>query len=65
MLRYHTAYYLRKGQDNMVVAEILDFPGVFSQGLDPLPVPNPDASAPGADLVELLPLTVEVGAAKP
>ena len=89
MLRYHAAYYLRKGQDNMVVAEILDFPGVFSQGFDlpdarrmiadaltdiaqmyleegrSLPMPNPDASAPDADLVELLPLTVEVGAAKP
>jgi len=73
----------------MVVAEVLDFPGVVSQGFDladarlmiasaledmaqmhleegkPLPVPNPDAAAPDADLVELMPLTVEVGASKP
>jgi len=72
----------------MVVAEVLDFPGVMSQGFDlpdarsmvasalldvaqvrlqqglPLPMPNTDASAPEADLIELLPLTVEVGAAK-
>ena len=89
MLRYHVAYYLPKGDDRMVVAEVLDFPGVLSQGFDladaqlmiasaledmaqmhleegkPLPVPNPDAAAPDADLVELMPLTVEVGASKP
>ena len=69
----------------MVVAEVLDFPGVLSQGFDlpdarlmitsalediaqsyleegrPLPIPNPDASDPEADLVELLPLSVEAG----
>ena len=62
----------------MVVAEVLDFPGVVSQGFDladarvmiasaleemaqmlleegrPLPVPNPEASARDADLVESL-----------
>jgi hypothetical protein len=27
----------------------------------PLPVPNPNATAPEADLVELMPLSVEVG----
>jgi predicted RNase H-like HicB family nuclease len=72
----------------MVVAEVLDFPGVFSQGFDlpdarsmvasalldvaqvhlepglPLPIPNAEASAPEADLIELLPLTVDVGATK-
>ena len=72
----------------MVVAEVLDFPGVFSQGFDlpdarsmvasalldvaqvyleqgrPLPIPNADASAPEADLIEMIPLTVEVGAVK-
>ena len=72
----------------MVVAEVLDFPGVFSQGFDlpdarsmvasvlldvaqmhleqgrPLPIPDATASAPEADLIELIPLTVEVGAAK-
>jgi hypothetical protein len=32
MLRYHVAYYLPRGEDRMVVAEVLDFPGVVSQG---------------------------------
>jgi len=88
MLRYHVAYYLPRGEDRMVVAEVLDFPGVVSQGFDlpdarlmiasaledmaqlcleegkPLPAPNPEASAPEADLVELLPLSVEVGMQK-
>lgn len=88
MLRYHVAYYLPRGADRMVVAEVLDFPGVCSQGFDlanarsmvasalldiaqiyleegrPLPIPNADASSPEADLIELLPLTVEVSAAK-
>jgi len=73
----------------MVVAEVLDFPGVVSQGFDladarlmiasaleeiaqmhleegkALPVPNPDAMAADADLIELLPLSVEAGAPKP
>ncbi len=73
----------------MVVAEVLDFPGVLSEGFDladarlmiasaledmaqlyleegkPLPLPNPTASAPDADLIELLPLSVEVGTARP
>ena len=34
MLRYHVAYYLPRGEDRMVVAEVLDFPGVCSQGFD-------------------------------
>ena len=34
VIRYHVAYYLLKGQDRMVVAEVLDFPGVVSQGFD-------------------------------
>ena len=73
------------GDDRMVVAEVLDFPGAASQGFDladarlmiasaledmaqvhleegkPLPVPNPNATAPEADLIELMPLSVEVG----
>ena len=72
----------------MVVAEVLDFPGVLSQGFDladarlmiasalediaqmlleegkALPVPDPDATAADADLIELLPLSVEAGAPK-
>jgi predicted RNase H-like HicB family nuclease len=89
MLCYHVAYYLPEGEDKMVVAEVLDFPGAFSQGFDlpdarrmaadalagaaqsyreegrALPVPNSDAADPEADLIELLPLTVEVGVAQP
>jgi predicted RNase H-like HicB family nuclease len=85
MLRYHVAYFLPRGQDRMVVAEVLDFPGVVSQGFDladarsmiasaladmaqvyveegkALPLPNPDAMAADADLIELLPLSVEAG----
>jgi predicted RNase H-like HicB family nuclease len=88
MLRYHVAYYLPRGTDSMVVAEALDFPGVFSQGFDladarvmiasaleevaqslleegkPLPLPNPDAAASEADLVELVPLVIEAGVSK-
>ena len=85
MLQYHAAYHMPRGEDRMVVAEILDFPGVFSQGFDlpdarlmiasalediaqiyleegkPLPVPNPNVSSGDADLIELIPLSVEVG----
>ena len=88
MLRYHVAYYLPRGQDRMVVAEVLDFPGVLSQGFDladarrmiasaledlaqmyleegkPLPMPNSEATAPDADLIELVPLSVETGASR-
>lgn len=88
MLRYHVAYFLPRGDDRMVVAEVLDFPGAVSQGFDladarlmiasalediaqlhleegkPLPVPNPDAPAADADLIELLPLSVGAGAHK-
>jgi predicted RNase H-like HicB family nuclease len=89
VLRYHVAYYLPKGDDRMVVAEVLDFPGVVSEGFDladarlmiasaledvaqmhleegkPLPVPNPEAASSDADLVELVPLSVEVCAPRP
>jgi predicted RNase H-like HicB family nuclease len=34
MLRYHVAYFLPRADDRMVVAEVLDFPGVVSQGFD-------------------------------
>lgn len=32
MLQYHVAFYLPRDEDRMVVAEVLDFPGVVSQG---------------------------------
>ena len=83
MLRYYVAYYLPKNGDRMV-AEVLDFPGVCSQGFDlpdargmiasalediaqtyleegkPLPLPDANAASIDADLVEMLPLSVEV-----
>jgi predicted RNase H-like HicB family nuclease len=34
MLQYHVAFHLPRGEDRMVVAEVLDFPGVVSQGFD-------------------------------
>ena len=34
MLQYHVAFYLPRGEDRMVVAEVLDFPGAVSQGFD-------------------------------
>ena len=34
MLQYHVAFYLPRGEDRMVVAEVLDFPGVVSKGFD-------------------------------
>ena len=89
MLQYHVAFYLPRGEDRMVVAEVLDFPGAVSQGFDladarymiasaleemaenylnegrPLPTPSPDASDPDADYIELIPLSVAAGAARP
>ena len=80
---------LPKGDDQMVVAEVLDFPGAVSQGFDladarlmiasalgdvaqmhleegkALPMPNPEATSSDADLAELVPLSVEVGAPRP
>jgi predicted RNase H-like HicB family nuclease len=85
MLRYHVAYFLPRDEDHMVVAEVLDFPGVVSQGFDlsdartmiasaladlarayleegkALPLPASDATAADADLIELVPLSVEAG----
>lgn len=34
MLQYRVAFYLPRGEDRMVIAEVLDFPGVVSQGFD-------------------------------
>jgi predicted RNase H-like HicB family nuclease len=85
MLRYHVAFHLPRAAGEMVVAEVLDFPGAVTQGFDlpdarqmissamedlaeclleegsPLPTPNPEAAA-DADVIELVPLSVHVGA---
>lgn len=34
MLQYHVAFHLPRDGQRMVVAEVLDFPGVLSQGFD-------------------------------
>ena len=34
MLQYHVGFFMPRGKDRMVVAEVLDFPGVVSQGFD-------------------------------
>jgi predicted RNase H-like HicB family nuclease len=34
MPQYHVAFYLPKGEETMVVADVLDFPGAVSQGYD-------------------------------
>ena len=34
MLEYHAAFYLPKKPGEMVVVDVLDFPGVLSQGFD-------------------------------
>ena len=39
-MHYHVAFHMPKGEDRMVVAEVLDFPGAMSQGVD-----LPDARA--------------------
>lgn len=61
MLRYHVAYYLPKDDDRMVVAEVLDFPGVCSQGFD-----LADARVMiGSALEEMARIYVEEGRALP
>ncbi len=61
MLRYHVAYYLPKGEDRMVMAEVLDFPGAVSQGFD-----LEDARRMIADAVtELAQICLEEGRALP
>lgn len=34
MLRYHVAFYLPRAPGEMVVAEVVDFPGAVTQGFD-------------------------------
>ncbi len=34
MLQYHVAYHLPDAVQGFVVAEVLDFPGLFTQGFD-------------------------------
>jgi predicted RNase H-like HicB family nuclease len=61
MFRYHVAYRLPKGEDRMVVAEVLDFPGVCSQGFDLADARVMIASA----LQEMTQIFIEEGRALP
>ena len=45
----------------MISSALEDLAQLLLEEGKPLPIPNSDASAPEADLIELLPLSVEVG----
>lgn len=78
MLQYHVAYHLPAVVPGFVVAKVLGFPGVFSQGFDlpdarqmiasalergrALPVPHEPQECMEADRIERMPLSIEVSA---
>ena len=49
----------------MISSAMEDLAQILLEEGKPLPRPNPEANAPDADLVELVPLSVEVGTARP
>jgi predicted RNase H-like HicB family nuclease len=49
----------------MISSALEDLAQLLLEEGKPLPRPDPDAFAPDADLVELIPLSVEVGAPRP
>ena len=49
----------------MISSALEDLAQALLEEGKPLPRPDPDASAPGADLIELVPLSVEAGVARP
>ena len=49
----------------MISSAMEDLGQLLLEEGNPLPRPNPDASAPDADLIELLPLSIEVGTTRP
>jgi len=46
----------------MIASAIQELAEALLEGGRPLPRPDPTASAPDADLIELVPVTIEVGA---
>jgi predicted RNase H-like HicB family nuclease len=48
----------------MIASALEDLAQVLLEEGQPLPVPSPDASAPDADLIELVPLSVYAGTAR-
>jgi predicted RNase H-like HicB family nuclease len=49
----------------MIASALEDLAQLLIEEGKPLPLPNPEASAPEADLIELVPLSVEVGVPRP
>ena len=49
----------------MISSALEDLAQLLLEEGKPLPVPNPDATAPEADLIELVPVSVQVGALRP
>jgi predicted RNase H-like HicB family nuclease len=50
---------------SMIASALEDMAQVHWEEGKPLPVPNPNATAPDADLIELMPLSVEAGVPRP
>ena len=49
----------------MIASALEELAQLYLEDGQPLPKPDPAASSPDADLIELLPLSIEVGALKP
>ena len=49
----------------MIASAMEDLAMLLLEEGNPLPRPHPDAAAPDADLIERIPLSVEVGARRP
>jgi len=49
----------------MIASAMEDLAQILLEQGKPLPIPNPDASADDADLIELIPLSVHAGALRP
>jgi predicted RNase H-like HicB family nuclease len=49
----------------MISSAMQDLGQLLLEEGKPLPRPNPDSFAPDADLIELLPLSIEVGTTRP
>ena len=47
----------------MIASALEDLAELLLEEGNPLPTPNPDASAPEADLIELVPLSIHAGTA--
>jgi hypothetical protein len=48
----------------MIASALEDMAQVLLEEGEPLPLPNPDVTAPDADLMELVPLSLGVGSSR-